>query len=490
MLSFDITDRSIKIIRGLPTTGKIKILGSCEIEVPEGMIVNGKVEDLQGTAKLLTDTLKINDMVDKEGIVSFSSSTIIFKELIVPKAKGDGLMQIVQNEMQASIGVDGNYSISYTVVGDAGEEHPNSLKVLATACPFEVADSYRKLFSRMPVTLRSVTISCNCISRVVLLDKRAEEKMPMLVCQIDKNFLSLNLYEHGQLTFARFVTLTPDEYGEENEYILTALQDNLFRMNQFCKVRGGEDIKNVVFYGDVFDFIKLTDALENMDVKTSILSVPSQITGFENFEFTVYANAIGAMFRRKENERINLLEVDAKTGRSSSGTKSYIVTLGLAAIACVAVVVAATLVIDNRIKDYEEDETEVRQEIANNAQQLIVNNKMKDMLAKVQAYEVSAKNAKAAWATYPAIKQEVWDTILECTNGERANDQICTITGFSYSSGKIDLSLETDDQNEPRQFIQNLKDTDYFANVTYNGYNGYSEITYSITLTMKVGEAE
>lgn len=492
MLSFDITDRSIKIIRGNPAGGKIKILGSYILDVPEGMIINGKVEDLQGLSKLITDTLKINDMVDKEGIVSFSSSSIIFKELIVPKAKGDQLIAIVQNEMQASIGVDGNYSISFTIVGDAGEEHPNSLKVLATACPFEVADSYRKLFTRMPVTLRAVNISCNCITRVVLLDKRAEEKMPMLVCQIDKNFLSMNLYEHGQLSFSRFVNLAPEDYASEDDtdYIIEALQDNIFRMNQFCKVRGGEDIKNVVFYGDVFDFIKLTDSLESMDVKTSILPVPAQITGFENFEFTVFANAIGAMFKRKENERINLLEIDAKTGRSSGALNGFFISAGLAAIACIAVVAGAVFLLDMQVTSQEEKTADVETEIATYNAQIAQNNKLKKILAKIETYNAAATNATSAWLTYPSIKQEVWDTILDCAEAERPNDQICTIKDFDYTAGKISLSLETDDQDEPRQFIQNLKDTDYFADVTYNGYTGFSNVTYSITLTMKAGEAE
>ena len=62
MLSFDITDRSIKIIRGNPAGGKIKILGSYILDVPEGMIINGKVEDLQGLSKLLTDSEEYNKM--------------------------------------------------------------------------------------------------------------------------------------------------------------------------------------------------------------------------------------------------------------------------------------------------------------------------------------------------------------------------------------------------------------------------------------------
>ena len=61
-----------------------------------------------------------------------------------------------------------------------------------------------------------------------------------------------------------------------------------------------------------------------MDVKASLLKVPPMLSGYENLEFSLYANAIGAMYHRpKEDETSNLLTTDASMGQSADGgTKS------------------------------------------------------------------------------------------------------------------------------------------------------------------------
>ena len=122
--------------------------------------------------------------------------------------------------------------------------------------------------------------------------------MPLLAVQIDNTFLSLNLYENGQLAFSRFATISPEDYDNSEDYVFEAVNENIFRMLQFQKSRNPEElIENVVFYGDTREYVRLTNALEQMDISTSIINVPPQIHGYENLEFSLYANAIGAMFR-------------------------------------------------------------------------------------------------------------------------------------------------------------------------------------------------
>ena len=49
-----------------------------------------------------------------------------------------------------------------------------------------------------------------------------------------------------------------------------------------------------------------------MDINTTVISVPKNVKGYQNLDFALYANAIGAMFpRNKATEKITLLEGDA-----------------------------------------------------------------------------------------------------------------------------------------------------------------------------------
>lgn len=217
MLSFDISDRQINIVKGDNSSNKIRIERSLQVDIPEDMILNGEVINLSGLSELLLTQIKAEDMMDKDAIVTFSSSNIVFKELVVPKAKGNEFLLMVQNHMSQEMGITDEYSISYTVVGEAGEDNPGAVKVLATACPSTIVESYRKLYNIMGMNLRSVNIGCNSIARIVLADKSNMEKMPLLVCQIDKNFLGLTLFENGQ------DGIRPDTFLSQNNIMILTI---------------------------------------------------------------------------------------------------------------------------------------------------------------------------------------------------------------------------------------------------------------------------
>ena len=100
MLSFDITDRHVRIIRGTEAHGKIKVADASTIDIGEGLIVNGHIKDIPKMATIINDELKNKRMADKEAVISISSNLIIFKEIHIPKAKGAQLLTMVQNQMQ------------------------------------------------------------------------------------------------------------------------------------------------------------------------------------------------------------------------------------------------------------------------------------------------------------------------------------------------------------------------------------------------------
>ena len=95
----DISDRQINIVKGDNSSNKIRIERSLQVDVPEDMILNGEVINLSGLSELLLTQIKAEDMMDKDAIVTFSSSNIVFKELVVPKAKGNEFLLMVQNHM-------------------------------------------------------------------------------------------------------------------------------------------------------------------------------------------------------------------------------------------------------------------------------------------------------------------------------------------------------------------------------------------------------
>lgn len=493
MLSFDITDRHVRIIRGTEANNKIKVSAAASIDLEEGLIVNGHIKDIPKMATIINDELKSKKMADKEAVISISSNLVIFKELHIPKAKGTQLLSMVQNQMQHTMGIADDYSISYTIAGEIEEDGVPAMKILATACPFEVVDCFRKVFSMLGIGLRSVAVACNTITRLIINDPKMKAKMPLLLVQIDPNFVSLNLYEDNQLTFSRFASIDAVDYDNSEDYIYEAVNENIFRMFQFQKSRNGDNpIRNVVFYGDTTEYIRLTNSLEQMDITTSLLGVPNNVGGYENFEFQAYANAIGAMLRsNKESERINLLEVDAAVGRTSAGA-SFVVTVAVAALVSIALVAGITLGANIIKSQYEADTAEIQAWLDDpeTAQRVAAVDAMQAKIDKVNNFKGGIEKAKAIFDTRPVFNTQVISDIESNFKGTTAE-----IMSYNFEEGAIMLNCRADKSTDPSVVIANFVEQDIFDNVTYTGFaknlsgdRDYYEFT--VTLAMRVPEPE
>ena len=487
MLSFDITDRNIRVVKGVESAGKIKISSAATVNVEEGYIVNGHVRDVPAVATLINNVLKMHRMPDKEAIVSISSNLTIFKEMTVAKGRAQDLQKTVKMQMQAELNLDDSYSVSYIIVGeaDSSEVSEPSYKILATACPYEIVNSYREVFRLLnTITLRSVMIGCNCITKVLLADTKIRSKMPLLAVQIDNNFISLNLYEQGQLSFSRFASIDAADYGYSDDYVFEAVNENIFRMLQFHRSRNtGESIENVIFYGDTHEYVRLTDELEKLDLKTSLINVPPQIHGHENLEFSLYANAIGAMFKRnREIEKINLLETDLGTAvknKIKSESSGNFVMLGaligsvvIAAGGCLAVL-GYNNHIKNEIKectDFIESPSTIRK--VNHHDRLLG---LRDL---VNAYYTKMNNANEAYYSQPVISGDAYDELEKILEDTCKAEDIkeFKISNPRYQSGAISFSVETDAKEDeyaqklPAKYVQNLLKSSLIKGASYSGY--------------------
>lgn len=517
MLSFDITDRNIRVVKGTESNGKIKISSAATLDVEENLIVNGHVKDVPNVATLINGILKKNKMPDKEAIVSISSNLTIFKEMNVAKAKNQDLQKVVKQQMQAELNLDDSYSVSYIIVGEAEAADENSepaYRILATACPYEIVNSYREVFKLLGISLKSVMIGCNCITKVLLADTKIRSKMPLLAVQIDNNFISLNLYEQGSLSFSRFASIDAADYGYSDDYVFEAVNENIFRMLQFHRSRQtGEAIENVIFYGDTHEYVRLTDELEKLDLKTSLINVPPQIHGHENLEFSLYANAIGAMFKRsKDIEKINLLETDLGTAVKNKIKDDSSGNLILLGAVCLSLIVTGGIFAYNFFKNKGiENDIQTVQDFINSDDTEKKLKHLEDLELKeesVKAYAQKMNNAHDAYFSQPVINGDKYDilctTMEELLRQDKYKDMIMwvgvddegkpkkdsdgkfirpTIGYGDYSEGTLtvefNIPLEDNEKVEdkmtqdfPREYVallENLKEG-YFRNVEYKGY--------------------
>ncbi len=504
MLSIDITDRQIKLVRGVHSGSKIRVQDADMRELTLGMVSNGYITDVPMVAAELNDIIKTKGITEKDAIVSITSSSIVYKEMLLPKPKSIKNVAAIEAMIQANMGVSKEFNISFTIAGETEDEEKNKLiKIIATACPQRLVDGYVRLFSHIGLSLKSVNISNNSVTRLIVNTPKMSERMPMLLIQVDKGFLNMNLYEDNQIVFSRFFNIDPADYENAPDYVVRAVYDNLFRMIQFIKSRkGAKPLKEIMFYGDTGNFIELSNAISSFNVPTHVLATPSTVITMTEIDFTKYANAIGAIYRRnKDLEHINLLE--ATSAKESKGMNGYLMALAGSCVGAVVLVGAITLglgVFDSSIKA---QISEVQQQIDNPVLQnnlAIVSNR-ENMLAGFQNYNNSVGTTQNLFNYMPKVQSSVIEKIKEPIASVVSDDvelELLTFSMSDYSISATFVGLSNGDPTAvPSQYVEKLiKEVKtaygdpYFQNVTYTGFNKVNSSLENDYLVLKNGESK
>ena len=231
-----------------------------------------------------------------------------------------------------------------------------------------------------------------------------------------------------------------------------------------------------------------------------MLATPSTVITMTEIDFTKYANAIGAIYRRnKDLEHINLLE--ATSAKESKGMNGYLLALGASCVGAVVLVGAITLglgAFDNAIKSQISD---VQQQINNPTLQNdleIVSNREK-MLAGFQKYNDSVGETSQLFNYMPKAQSYVIDKLKEPIDSIVNDDVELDLLSVSISDYSVSATFmgrsNGDPTPIPSDYVEKLiKDVktkygdSYFQNVSYSGFqkvNSSLENNYLVLSTEK-----
>ena len=294
----------------------------------------------------------------------------------------------------------------------------------------------------------------------------------------------MNLYEDNQIVFSRFFIIDPSEYDNAPDYVTKAVYDNLFRMIQFIKSRkGAKPLKEIMFYGDIQNFIELSNAISSFNVPAFVLSTPSTVVTMAEIDFTKYANAIGAIYRRnKELEHINLLE--ATSAKESKGMNGYLLALAGSCLGSAALIAAITGVFSIYNGSIQNDISNIQAQIDAPALQsdLSIVNQRQSMLSGFEKYNNNVGQTSLLFNYMPKSSTYIIDKVKEpfdsIVEGEKIQLDLQVISMDGNSVNAQFRGLSNGDPSEiPSKYVEKLikevKDKNgdpYFINVSYSGF--------------------
>lgn len=503
MLSIDITDKQIKLVRGTLSGAKIRVVDTETRDLTAGCVSNGYITDIPMVAGEITDIIATKNIKDKDAIVCINSGSILYKDLVIPKPKKISNSAAIESMILNTMGITKEYNISYSIIGEEkGEDESEMIRLLATACPQRMVDGYIRLFTQLGLNLKQINISNNCISRLILNTAKLEVSMPLMLVQVDNDFVNINLYEDNQVTLNRYVRIDPYDYNNDDDYVNQAVYDNVFRTVQFIQQRkGSKPLKEIMFYGHVKDFISLSNAVSSFNVPAHILSIPNNIVAFCDFDFAEYANALGAFFKiRKDLDHVNLL--DSSAVKEKAGVSKFVVLIAVLAVAAIGVSGAGVFLCNGIASGIQKQADEIDTRIHSpemDARLAALNNKI-TIFDNINLYKSNLQIAQKLFEYMPRGTTDVRAKLLEAMEGLGDGGKTCLIGDIVINGYDVDVTVRCYSQDIPTKYVRSLIDQDYFENISFIGFEGESlkedsetnvtsakgDSRYSFTLSMRI----
>lgn len=213
VVAFDIGSNTTKIVVGKYEKEKVIIENMLDIPTPEETIADGKIINEKVLADVIQYSLKTNKINAKDVIYTTDSTSIINRELIIPKVEADEIQTVIRYEIQQFLPINLNdYILEYSILGEVENEIDGSkkYKVNVISYPEKSARAYYELLTEGDIKPYALDILHNSVKKLLTLEGKINElennnDETIALIDIGAVTINVNIYKNKELDFTRIM---------------------------------------------------------------------------------------------------------------------------------------------------------------------------------------------------------------------------------------------------------------------------------------------
>ena len=219
VVAFDIGSKSIKIVEGMYYKDELTIDKYIKIPTPDGTVVDGEIRKEIELRSKIREVLNENKIKVKYGICTTNSTTIINREILIPKVEEDELDTVVRYEIQQYLPINLNdYILQVKVLNEEKTiDGLNKLNVRVIAYPDRMARSYYNLLEKLDLKPYALDVNYNAVEKLINYTKnKVENNNDNSIAYIDMGaeFINVNIYKNENLDFTRIIKAGGNEIND------------------------------------------------------------------------------------------------------------------------------------------------------------------------------------------------------------------------------------------------------------------------------------
>lgn len=331
VVAFDIGSSTIKIAQGVYHKNKLTVNKLIKIRTPSNSVEEGEILLRDSLSTVIGDALDKFYIKAKDGICTTNPTTIISREIDIPKVDEDEIETVVRYEIQQYLPINLDDCILQTTILNEFEdkfEEKTKLNVRVIAYPKKIALEYYKLLEDLKLRPYVLDVNFNALNKLGNLTgiMDSENNKSIAVLDIGLNFIDVNIYNNGSLDFTRRIK------GGAHEIDNILIEDGAYKKEEIVSIKINKLDLNADFNEMNFETRLVLDtingwiekiemifrfyknkSIENDIEKVILIGGSSKINGIskymsENFhiEVTSINNLSNISFRKAEYNGPNL----------------------------------------------------------------------------------------------------------------------------------------------------------------------------------------
>ncbi len=306
IISFDIGSDYTKIVVGKYYKGKLSISDYLEFETPKDSVNDGLIINERILADKIQILLNENKIKAKYASFTTNSTTIINREIMIPKVDEDEVESVIKFEMEQYLPINLNdYIVQYIELEEIERENSNKVKVYVIAYPEKMARGYYELLKVLKLKPVSLDVAFNSLSKLITcIDKINEDSydtsLTNVFIDIGSNFTSLSIYKNGKLDFTRIIRSNHIDTTYDEMIFIQNLSEEIERIIRFYNNKYiGNKVDGIYILGGISSLYNIHEYIgEKINIPTKKINnikfneANISIDNIEN-----YLNAIGALIR-------------------------------------------------------------------------------------------------------------------------------------------------------------------------------------------------
>ena len=333
---FDIGSKSIKIAQGMYYKKNITIDKLLKVETPQGVIKDGDIVNKGLLVNKLKNILVENSIKADYGICTNNSSSIINREITIPKVENDEIETVVRFEIQQYLPINLDDYVIQTSILEETED--NKLDVRVIAYPEKMARSYYDILKELNLKPYALDVNYNSLNKLTnnvdfINTYEYNKEDSVVFIDMGAESIDVNIYNAGILRFTRIIkaggvyidellngfiddnnfeeykmkdiSLKEDEIEGTNIGIINEIDDWIEKIEKviqfYSNKNKDKEISKIFIYGGSAKIKGLSDYMtKKLSINTErIKSIPKITLNYKEHCDNVddYMNVTGAMMR-------------------------------------------------------------------------------------------------------------------------------------------------------------------------------------------------